>query len=57
MPDYTKNYNFIKPKKTEKYDIDDVTRKNMDIADTELFNKQDKEPGKGLSTNDFTNAY
>lgn len=57
MPDYTKNYNFIKPKKEEKYDIDDVTRKNMDIADTELFNKQDKEPGKGLSTNDFTNAY
>ena len=57
MPDYTKNYNFIKPKKTENYDIDDVTRKNMDITDTELFNKQNKEPGKGLSTNDFTNAY
>ena len=57
MPNYTKNYNFIKPNKTENYDIEDVTNKNMDIIDEELFGKEDKVPGKGLSTNDFTNEY
>ena len=57
MPNYTKNYNLIKPNKTENYDIEDVTNKNMDIIDEELFGKVDKVPGKGLSTNDFTNEY
>lgn len=57
MPNYTKNYNLIKPNKTENYDIEDVTNKNMDILDEELFGKEDKVPGKGLSTNDFTNEY
>ncbi len=57
MPEYTNNYNLIKPKKSENYDIEEVTRKNMDIIDTQLFNKQQKEIGKGLSTNDFTDQY
>ena len=57
MPEYTNNYNLIKPKKSENYDIEEVTSKNMDIIDTQLFNKQQKEPGKGLSTNDFTDQY
>ena len=57
MPNYTKNYNLIKPNKTENYDIEDVTTKNMDILDEELFGKENKVPGKGLSTNDFTNEY
>ena len=54
MPDYTEHYNLVKPKKTENYDIDEVTRKNMDIIDENLFKKQEKVPGKDLSSNDFT---
>lgn len=57
MPDYTKNYNLIKPKKSENYDIEDVTNTNMDIIDTQLGNKVEKVVGKGLSTCDFTNEY
>lgn len=57
MPDYTQHYNLIKPKKGENYDVDDTTRTNMDIIDTQLENKMDKVPGKGPSTNDFTNNY
>ena len=57
MPDYTQNYNLIKPKKSENYDVDDTTNTNMDIIDTQLGNKMDKVPGKGPSTNDFTNKY
>ena len=57
MPNYTKNYKFIKPKTTENYDIEDVTSKNMDILDEKLFGKEEKVPGKGLSTNDFTDIY
>ncbi len=57
MPDYTQNYNLIKPKKGENYDVDDTTNTNMDIIDTQLGNKMDKVPGKGPSTNDFTNNY
>lgn len=57
MPNYTNNYNLTKPKKSENYDIEDVTSKNMDIIDTELFNKVEKVAGKGLSTNDFTDGY
>ena len=57
MPDYTQHYNLIKPKKGENYDVDDTTCINMDIIDTQLENKMDKVPGKGPSTNDFTNNY
>jgi len=57
MPDYTQNYNLVKPKKEENYDIDDVTNKNMDVLDGVLYGKIDKTPGKGLSTNDFTDGY
>lgn len=57
MPDYTQNYNLIKPKKSENYDVEDTTNTNMDIIDTQLSNKMDKVPGKGPSTNDFTNNY
>ncbi len=57
MPDYTQNYNLIKPKKSENYDVEDTTNTNMDIIDTQLGNKMDKVPGKGPSTNDFTNKY
>ncbi len=57
MPDYTQNYNLIKPKKGENYDVNDTTNTNMDIIDTQLGNKMDKVPGKGPSTNDFTNNY
>lgn len=57
MPKYTSNYNLIKPNGSESYDIEEVTNINADIIDTELFNKQEKEAGKGLSTNDFTNEY
>lgn len=57
MPDYTQNYNLIKPKKSENYDVEDTTNTNMDIIDTQLGNKMDKVPGKGPSTNDFTNNY
>lgn len=57
MPDYTQYYNLIKPKKGENYDVDDTTCTNMDIIDTQLANKVEKVPGKGLSTNDFTNNY
>lgn len=57
MPNYTQNYNLIKPKENENYDIEDVTNTNMDIIDTQLGNKVEKIAGKGLSTNDFTNKY
>ena len=57
MPDYTTHFNLIKPKKSENYDIDEVTRTNADLIDTILFGKVDKVPGKGLSENDFTNQY
>lgn len=57
MPEYTNNYNLIKPKKSENYDIDDVTRTNADILDTILYQKVGKVVGKGLSTNDFTTEY
>lgn len=46
MPDYTQNYNLVKPKKSENYDIDDVTRKNMDILDAALEGKISKTPRK-----------
>lgn len=57
MANYTKHYNLIKPEKSDNYNIEDVTIKNADIIDEKLFEKQEKQPGKGLSTNDFTNEY
>lgn len=57
MSDYTNNYNLIKPKKSENYDVEETTRTNMDIIDTVLFGKQEKIPGKSLSTNDFSDLY
>ena len=58
MADYTKNYHFIKPALEDFYDIADQNG-NMDIADSALQelkeDKVDKSPGKGLSTNDYTN--
>lgn len=56
MAKYTENYNLEKPDKTEYYDIE-TANKNNDIIDARLFEKQDKQAGKGLSTNDFTNEY
>ena len=56
MSDYTENYNLKKPKQTESYNVDEANSNN-DIIDKTLFEKQDKETGKGLSTNDFTNLY
>lgn len=90
---YTEHYKLVKPGDLEKYDIEEVTRTNADIIDTELKkheiaisnlhnyddtsikkdmlklqkeqenhtelinNKVDKQEGKDLSTNDFTDAY
>lgn len=56
MAKYTENYNLEKPEKTEHYDIE-TANKNNDILDARLFEKQDKQAGKGLSTNDFTDEY
>ena len=56
MSDYTEHYNLKKPKQTESYNVEDANSNN-DIIDKTLFEKQDKETGKGLSTNDFTNLY
>lgn len=56
MAKYTENYNLEKPEKTEHYDIE-TANKNNDIIDARLFEKQDKQAGKGLSTNDFTDEY
>ncbi|QOR36642.1 hypothetical protein IMX26_07500 [Clostridium sp. 'deep sea'] len=50
----TTNYNLEIPDDNSIADIA-VINNNMDIVDTELFNKVDKEVGKGLSSNDFTN--
>lgn len=57
MPNYTQNYNLVKPQKSENYDIDKVTNQNMDIIDVALNGKVSKVNGKDLSTNDFTNGY
>lgn len=57
MPNYTTNYNLIKPLKEENYDVDEMINKNMDIIDATLYKKVEKITGKGLSTNDFTDGY
>lgn len=56
---YTANYNLKKPEGTDVINIDDLND-NADIIDSELkklnTNKVDKVAGKGLSTNDYTDA-
>ena len=56
MATYTDNCNLILPAKSENYDVDTANTNNQ-IIDTQLGNKVEKVPGKGLSTNDFTNNY
>lgn len=56
MSNYTEHYNLKKPAKTESYDVD-VANTNNDIIDEKLYNKVEKVPNKGLSTNDFTDNY
>lgn len=56
MATYTEHYNLKKPANLENYNVEDANSNN-DILDETLFGKQDKIPGKGLSTNDFTNEY
>lgn len=56
MANYTEHYNLKKPLQTENYDVE-VANTNNDIIDVALFSKQEKVPGKGLSSNDFTNEY
>lgn len=56
MADYTQNCNLILPAKSENYDVETANTNNQ-IIDTQLGNKMDKVPGKGPSTNDFTNNY
>ena len=56
MSEYTNNYNLILPEQSENYNVD-VANTNNRTIDTYLGNKVDKIPGKGLSTNDFTNGY
>lgn len=56
MADYTQNCNLILPAKSENYDVTTANTNNQ-IIDTQLGNKVEKVPGKGLSSNDFTNNY
>lgn len=59
MATQTPNYGLSKPAGTDPVDIS-VLNGNADIIDTALHGldtgKQPKETGKGLSTNDYTNA-
>ena len=54
MATYTPNYNLKKPDEQDFYDVKDFND-NADIIDEALESKVEKEEGKGLSTNDFTN--
>ena len=56
MSNYTEYYNLKKPIGTETYSVDDANSNN-DIIDTVLYSKVQKEAGKGLSSNDFTDNY
>lgn len=55
MATYTEHYNLKKPQPSEYYAIADFNG-NADVIDDELFKNVDKVSGKGLSTNDYTNA-
>lgn len=56
MPRYTDNYNFILPELNENYSVQVANTNNISV-DTILKNKVDKQEGKVLSTNDFTDEY
>lgn len=56
MSEYTKHYNLKKPTQSENYNVEDANLNN-EIIDNALYGKADKEPGKGMSTNDFTDNY
>lgn len=56
MPSYTEKLNLILPNENENYDVQ-VANTNNKLIDNEMSNKVDKEIGKVLSTNDFTNEY
>ena len=56
MATYTENLNLIKPGQLENYNVD-VANTNNEIIDNAIGNKQDKIPGKGMSSNDFTDEY
>lgn len=56
MAGYTEHYNLKKPLKIESYDVG-VANTNNDIIDEKLYGKVDKVPGKGMSSNDFTDNY
>lgn len=56
MAEYTEHYNLELPANAEHYDIK-VANTNNKIIDEKLYEKVDKIPNKGLSTNDFTDGY
>lgn len=63
MPNFTENYDLKKPLPSEPYSVEDQNE-NMDELDqilkdheTAIGDRVEKVPGKGLSTNDFTNTY
>lgn len=56
MSEYTKYYNLKKPTQSENYNVEDANLNN-EIIDNALYGMVNKEPGKGLSTNDFTDNY
>ena len=55
MAEHTTNYELIKPEETDPILLGQINE-NMDKIDAVLAEKVDKSPGKGLSTNDFTDA-
>ena len=55
MSTLTTNYKLIKPSYEDAIDVENFNN-NFDIIDKTLYNKVEKVNGKGLSTNDFTNA-
>ena len=52
----TEKYGLKKPEESDFYNVQDMND-NMDIVDAELSKRVEKEDGKGLSANDFTNEY
>ena len=52
----TSNYKLNKPELSDTADITKLNE-NADIIDSELFNKVNKEAGKGLSSEDFTTTF
>ena len=55
MSNLTTNYKLIKPGYEDAIDVENFN-KNFDIIDKTLYSKVEKVNGKGLSTNDYTNA-